>query len=68
MASTQTPFTGDFADLDGPSYKYNAINMIDSLGGDSVRLINNQIRLWTEAIRLNEWEKVNIKTKLQLTV
>ena len=63
LASTQTPYTGEYADLDGPSYKYSAINLIDSLNGDSVRLINNQIRLWTEAIRLNEWEKVNIKNQ-----
>ncbi|MBV6439901.1 MAG: hypothetical protein EPGJADBJ_01556 [Saprospiraceae bacterium] len=59
-ASTVTPNTGDFEDLDGPSYTYNATNLQDSLAGDSVRVINTQIRQWEDAIRLNEWEKVNI--------
>ncbi len=58
--STQTPTTGDYADLTGPSYTYAAVNLQDSIVGDSVRFINHQIRLWENAIRLNEWEKVNI--------
>lgn len=49
-----------FLSLDGPSYKYLAANRQDSLTGDSVRWINNQILQWEEAIMLNEWEKVNI--------
>ncbi|MEZ4953745.1 MAG: LamG-like jellyroll fold domain-containing protein [Saprospiraceae bacterium] len=58
--STVTPKTGEFADLTGPSYTYNAADLQDSLAGDSVRIINIQIGLWEEAIALNEWEKVNI--------
>lgn len=50
----------DFGSLDGPSYTYLAINEEDSLTGDSVRFVNNQIKQWEDAIRLNEWEKVNI--------
>lgn len=58
-ASTTTPNTSEFQDLSGPSYKYNAVSLQDSLTGDSVRTINYQISKWEEAIRLNEWEKVN---------
>ena len=50
----------DFDVLDGTSYTYNAINRADSLNGDSVRWVNNQILQWEQAIMLNEWEKVNI--------
>lgn len=46
--------------MDGLSYTYNATNQQDSLTGDSVRWINNQIRQWELSIMLNEWEKVNI--------
>lgn len=60
LASTTTPNTGDYADLDGPSYKYAAVNLVDTLSGDSVRLLNLQIKLWQDAIKLNEWEKVNV--------
>jgi hypothetical protein len=40
----------------GPSYIFNGNNE----DTDSVRWINQQIRLWQEAIELNEWEKANI--------
>lgn len=62
-ASTDTPGEGQYADLDGPSYTYAAVNLQDTLTGDSIRFVNNQIRQWEEAIRLNEWEKVNISNQ-----
>jgi len=46
-----------FASLSGPSYTYHAMNGQDSIQGDSVRFINNQMKLWEDAIALNEWEK-----------
>lgn len=46
--------------LTGASYTYNADSKQDSLTGDSVRFINNQIKQWEDAIMLNEWEKVNV--------
>ncbi len=49
-----------FATLNGPSYTYSAIDLQDSVAGDSVRLMNIQIQLWKDALALNEWEKVNI--------
>ncbi|MCB0539942.1 MAG: hypothetical protein KDE33_20665, partial [Bacteroidetes bacterium] len=49
-----------FQVMDGLSYTYNAVSEQDSLTGDSVRWLNNQIKQWEEAIMLNEWEKVNI--------
>ncbi len=60
LVSSDNPGQGEFEDLSGVSYTYTAINLEDSLTGDSVRFINNQIRQWEEAIRLNEWEKLNI--------
>lgn len=57
--STPTPDKSEYQDLSGPSYTYNAVSLQDSLTGDSVRTINYQIKKWEEAIRLNEWEKVN---------
>lgn len=58
--SSDTPDEGNFADLTGPSYTYAATTLVDSITGDSVRVINIQIDKWIDAIRLNEWEKVNI--------
>ena len=52
--------TSGFETLAGASYVYNAQTKQDSLTGDSVRWINNQIIHWENAIMLNEWEKVNI--------
>ncbi|MCB9188578.1 MAG: T9SS type A sorting domain-containing protein [Flavobacteriales bacterium] len=49
-----------FTSLSGASYTYNAVDFEDSLTGDSIRWINNQITQWENAIMLNEWEKVNI--------
>ncbi len=66
-ASTTTPNTGDFEDFSGPSYTLSVppgagfLDLI--LVYDSVRYINQQIYQWTEAIRLNEWEKVVIGNK-----
>ncbi|MBK8954967.1 MAG: hypothetical protein IPM34_05340 [Saprospiraceae bacterium] len=62
LATSTTPYTGDFADLDGPSYQYMATTIQDTLT-DSVRILNHQIMLWENAIRLNEWEKVNINNQ-----
>lgn len=58
--STDNPRQADFADLSGPSYSYAAVDLLDSLTGDSVRFFNDQIYQWQDAIRLNEWEKLNI--------
>ena len=59
--------TSNFSDLSGLSYTYAAIDRTDSLTGDSVRWVNNQIMKWEEAIMMNEWEKVNISnTSLKL--
>ena len=60
LVSSPNPNSGEFEDLSGPSYTYLATSLTDSLVGDSVRWINNQIGKWEEAIWLNEWEKVNI--------
>lgn len=59
LVSTPTPNTSEYQDLAGPSYRYNAVSLQDSLTGDSVRIVNYQISKWEEAMRLNEWEKVN---------
>lgn len=53
-----------FETLSGASYTYNAIDLEDSLTGDIVRNFNNQIALWEENLRLNEWEKVNIDNQI----
>ncbi|MFT6686868.1 MAG: hypothetical protein ACJAVH_002141, partial [Bacteroidia bacterium] len=53
----------DFTVLSGPSYTYFAVTKEDSLTGDSVRWINNQIKHWEDAVMLNEWEKVNISSQ-----
>lgn len=58
--TTTTPNAGEMADLKGPSYQYRFDDLEDALTGDSVRVLNHQISKWEEAIRLNEWEKVNI--------
>jgi hypothetical protein len=58
--STTTPEVGEFADFSGLSYTFTPLTEEDSLSGDSVRFINNQVFHWEEAIRLNEWEKANI--------
>ena len=72
--STPTPNTGEYADWSGPSYTYEGSEAMvlakiaagdvqglqDLLDKDSVRYFNNQIKKWQEAIRLNEWEKINI--------
>lgn len=58
--STTTPEKADFEDLSGLSYTYSPVNLQDSLSGDSVRFVNDQVRKWEEALRLNEWEKINI--------
>ena len=59
QVSSDNPRQEDFADWSGPSYTFHATSM-DSLGQDSVRMYNDQIWHWENAIRLNEWEKVNI--------
>jgi len=63
QVSTSTPRQEDFADWSGPSYTFNATST-DSIGQDSVRMYNDQIWHWENAIRLNEWEKANIDKPL----
>lgn len=59
--STNTPDDGEYADLDGPSYKLTLVSASDTANfTDSVRMVNVQIKLWQNAIWLNEWEKSNI--------
>ncbi|NEN24299.1 hypothetical protein G3O08_12370 [Cryomorpha ignava] len=57
--STDTPETGEYEDFNGPSYTYLPVTAEDSVR-DFVRFANDQIRHWENAIRLNEWEKVNV--------
>ena len=47
------------ADNDGPSYTFTKVFHPDSVVIDPVRKYNQQIRLWEEAIALNEEMKVN---------
>lgn len=60
QVSTVTPNHGEYADFTGPSYTYTPITTQDSIR-DIVRFTNNQIKQWQDAIKLNEWEKINIK-------
>ncbi|MEZ4979361.1 MAG: LamG-like jellyroll fold domain-containing protein [Chitinophagales bacterium] len=49
-------------DFTGPSYFYNPVTYADSLT-DTIRLMNQQIKLWEKAIEKNEFEKVNINNQ-----
>jgi len=55
-ASTKTPYIEEPADSTGPSYTFNSTT--GKLKTDTLRFFNQQIRLWQDAIRLNEMEKV----------
>lgn len=46
-------------DYTGLSYIYVPVTATDSLN-DTIRFLNQQIKLWEDAIRQNEYEKVNI--------
>lgn len=48
------PLTQELTDTTGPSYTFHRNSVADP---DSVRLYNNQIRLWKEALATNEREK-----------
>jgi len=53
-----------YADYDGPSYKLEIPLGTDTLEvEDEVWKYNEQIRLWEEALRLNEWEKAFINNQ-----
>lgn len=67
QASSNTPTVYEFVDLDGPSYAVlfppgtTVLEKVEFV--DSIRLLNNQVKLWEDAIYLNEWEKVNINNQ-----
>lgn len=52
-ASTTTPYIYEDADLTGPSYTFNG----SASDNDSVRILNQQIALWKQALARNEREK-----------
>ncbi|AEA45899.1 LamG-like jellyroll fold domain-containing protein [Fluviicola taffensis] len=57
-ATTNTPFIFESADVSGPSYTFTGA-VSDN---DSVRIINQQIALWKQALARNErekWEAIN---------
>lgn len=54
LRNNNNPLVQDAADKTGPSYTFNPDRELDI---DSVRLYNNQIRLWKEALAKNEKEK-----------
>ena len=56
------PKKEDDADINGDSYEFKAPSEIDS-----VRHYNKQINLWEEAIKRNEWEKLNINNVAAIT-
>jgi len=56
-AAASSKETGQF---EGPSYNYNP--PIDYKGIDTVQFLNQQIRLWCEALGLDEFEKCNVTT------
>ena len=62
----------NFADTSGLSYTFVGMSQLlsDTTSElpllDSVRFFNNQINKWEEALRLNEWEKVNINNQVAI--
>jgi hypothetical protein len=55
--NNNNPLLNDLADRTGPSYTFLPDSIYDI---DSVRMYNNQIRLWKEALARNEQEKYEI--------
>lgn len=68
LPNTGNPFTNELVDSSGQSYHFHGYSFIDTLiggnqmsipqGTDSVWVLNQQIRLWEEALAQNEKEKV----------
>ena len=68
LPNTGNPFTNELADSAGQSYEFHGYTFIDTViggnqmsipqGTDSVWVLNQQIRLWEEALAQNEREKV----------
>ncbi|MEQ9424430.1 MAG: LamG-like jellyroll fold domain-containing protein [Cyclobacteriaceae bacterium] len=58
LASSPTPLKREVADFDGPSYAFVKDFAPDDVQVDSVRQFNEQIRIWKEALALNEQMKV----------
>ena len=54
-ASTNTPFNTEDADFNGPSYTF--LHDGNNTTNDSIRVMNQQIRLWKEALAKNEIDK-----------
>lgn len=59
-ASTSTPFNTETDDFNGPSYTF--LHDGNSKTNDSIRVMNQQIRLWKEALAKNEIDKWMAKT------
>ncbi len=57
--STTTPYEREDADFSGPSYIFTKTFGPDEVQIDSVRWYNQQIRIWKEALALNEEMKLN---------
>ena len=59
LVSSSTPLVSDSVDRDGPSYTYTPKVISSSEAQmDSIRWYNQQIRLWEEALKRNEKEKI----------
>ena len=58
-AAKPNPLVFEKADWEGPSYIFTKEFAADEVQVDSVRWFNQQIRLWEEALKLNEEQKVN---------
>lgn len=56
-SNKNNPLVNDAADISGPSYTFMPDRALDI---DSVRMLNNQIRLWKEALARNEQEKYEV--------
>lgn len=59
LASTTTPMQREPEDFFGPSYNFTRTFAPEEVQVDSVRWYNQQIRIWEEALALNEETKVN---------
>lgn len=67
--SSDTPYITETADFNGSSYTF--LHDGNSQTNDSVRVINQQIRLWKEALSKNEidkWLAINYATKENISI
>lgn len=60
------PFITDILDSTGPSYTFFRLTAPVSIGMDSIRFYNQQIRLWKEALARNE--KVKLEAVLEKNI